>query len=93
MTESARLTAVIDGYVQGVGFRWSVRARAADLGTVTGHARNLADGRVEVVAEGAREECAQLLDWLRTGDTPGRVDTVTEHWGPATSDHDGFTIR
>ncbi|WP_371502520.1 acylphosphatase [Kitasatospora sp. NBC_00374] len=93
MTESVRLTALIDGFVQGVGFRWSVRDGVAGLGTLTGYARNLPDGRVEVVAEGPRKDCALLLDWLRKGDTPGRVEAVTESWGPATGDHDGFTIR
>ncbi|MFJ9517933.1 acylphosphatase [Kitasatospora sp. NPDC101801] len=93
MTESTRLTALIEGHVQGVGFRWSVSARAAGIGPLTGYARNLPDGRVEVLAEGSRADCARLLDWLRTGDTPGRVDTVTEHWGPATGDHPDFRIR
>ncbi|MFJ1708117.1 acylphosphatase [Kitasatospora sp. NPDC088346] len=92
MTESVRLTAVVDGRVQGVGFRWSVMARVSGPDALTGHARNLPDGRVEVVAEGPQEDCEQLLAWLRTGDTPGRVGSVSESWGPATGDHDGFTV-
>ena len=47
----ARLTASVRGRVQGVGFRWWVRARALELGLV-GTATNLPDGRVEVVAAG-----------------------------------------
>ncbi len=52
-----RLTAWVDGLVQGVGFRWWVRSRAAGLG-LTGTATNLPDGRVEVIAEGGRRACA-----------------------------------
>ncbi|TWP51205.1 acylphosphatase [Lentzea tibetensis] len=74
-----RLNAWVRGHVQGVGFRWWTRSRALELGLV-GSASNLRDGRVEVVAEGSREACERLLDALRSGETPGRVDTVVERW-------------
>ncbi|MDU0477992.1 acylphosphatase [Staphylococcus chromogenes] len=74
-----RLTAFVHGHVQGVGFRWFTRAKALELG-LSGSATNLADGRVCVVAEGPRTQCLELLTWLRTGDTPGRVDVVVEQW-------------
>lgn len=74
-----RLTAWVHGAVQGVGFRWWTRSRALELGLV-GSATNLADGRVQVVAEGPQERCDRLLDRLRSGDTPGRVDHVAELW-------------
>ena len=61
--DEVRLTAFVRGRVQGVGFRWWVRARALELG-LTGHAANLADGRVEVVAEGDRDRCERLLTLL-----------------------------
>src|SRR5690606_10576733 len=61
--ERVRLTAWVRGRVQGVGFRWWTRARALELG-LTGAATNLADGRVEVVAEGGRDGCARLLELL-----------------------------
>jgi acylphosphatase len=75
-----RLTAFVKGRVQGVGFRWWTRARALELGLV-GNATNLDDGRVEVVAEGPREACEQLLVLLRGGTTPGRVAFVADRWG------------
>ena len=49
---TTRMTAHVRGNVQGVGFRWWTRSRALELG-LAGYAKNLADGRVEVVAEGA----------------------------------------
>lgn len=89
---SARLTAHVKGRVQGVGFRWWTRARALELG-LRGTATNLADGRVEVVAEGPREALEQLLDLLRGGTTPGRVDFVADRWGEPRGVPDGFWER
>jgi len=79
---TVRLTAWVRGHVQGVGFRWWTRARALELG-LTGWARNLDDGRVEVVAEGDREACEALLALLQAGGTPGRVRSVVEQWSDA----------
>lgn len=75
--------------MQGVGFRWWTHRQASALG-LTGYARNLPDGRVEVVAEGDRAACARLLDALRSGRTPGSVRTVSESWSPATGEHADF---
>lgn len=93
MNENVRLTAWVRGRVQGVGFRWWTRENAMRIGGLDGYVGNLGDGRVQVVAEGDRERCEQLLDWLATGDTPGRVDGVTEIWGPPRGGYDGFEIR
>lgn len=87
-----RLTAWVHGQVQGVGFRWWTRSRALELQLV-GLARNLQDGRVEVVAEGGREDCEQLLALLRGGCSPGRVDTVVERWSEARGGLRGFVER
>ena len=70
-----RLTAWVHGHVQGVGFRWWTRSRALELG-LTGYAKNQADGRVLVVAQGPRGDCERLLELLRGGSTPGSVDNV-----------------
>ncbi|TVL94338.1 acylphosphatase [Streptomyces sp. SAJ15] len=93
MNDDVRLTAWVRGRVQGVGFRWFTRANALAIGGLVGFASNLADGRVQVVAEGPRNECEQLLDWLRAGDTPGRVDGVTEIWGTPRGGYETFEIR
>ncbi|MFF5717856.1 acylphosphatase [Streptomyces buecherae] len=93
MNENARLTAWVRGRVQGVGFRWFTRANALRIGTLVGFASNLDDGRVQVVAEGPRAGCEELLEWLRTGDTPGRVDGVTEIWDTPRGGYETFEIR
>jgi acylphosphatase len=87
-----RLTAWVHGRVQGVGFRWWTRSRASELG-LRGYASNLADGRVEVVAEGAKGDCEELLGLLRGGTTPGQVDLVVERWSDAKGNVTGFVER
>lgn len=93
MNDDARLTAWVRGRVQGVGFRWFTRANALQIGGLTGFAVNLDDGRVQVVAEGPRENCHRLLEWLRSDDTPGRVEGVTEIWDTPRGGYEGFAIR
>jgi len=66
----------VAGRVQGVYFRASTRQRATELG-VTGHARNLADGRVEVLACGSPSAVEQLCEWLWEGPPTARVTEVT----------------
>lgn len=89
MTELVRVTAWARGRVQGVGFRWWVRSRALELGLV-GSASNLADGRVEVIAEGSRDACERLVALLRGTGTPGQVSGVTERWSDARGNLTGF---
>jgi len=88
-----RLLAWVDGQVQGVGFRWWVRAHALELG-LAGSATNLPDGRVEVLAEGARPACARLLVLLHGHKAPGRVTDITARWaGPGERRLSGFVCR
>lgn len=90
--QPVRLTAWVHGHVQGVGFRWWTRCRALELRLV-GSAANLADGGVEVVAEGCTADCEALLAVLRSSDTPGAVRKVVERWSEATGELRGFVER
>lgn len=87
-----RLTAHVKGRVQGVGFRWWTRARALELG-LRGSVTNLADGRVEVVAEGPEPALRELLALLRGDTAPGRVEFVADRWGEDRSLPEGFVER
>lgn len=91
-SDSVRLTAWVHGHVQGVGFRWWTRSRALELGLV-GSAANHRDGRVLIVAEGARADCERLLDLLDRRLSPGRVDTVVSDWSPPRGEIEGFVER
>mgnify|MGYP005829604373 CR=1 FL=1 len=71
---------LVSGRVQGVGFRAATRTEALRLG-LCGHARNLRDGRVEVIARGDEDALEALGAWLREGPPAARVDAVArEAW-------------
>lgn len=65
----------VSGRVQGVWFRASTREQARRLG-ISGYARNLADGRVEVLACGEERTLQQLQEWLWQGPVGARVERV-----------------
>jgi acylphosphatase len=66
---------LVSGLVQGVGFRWFVARHARSLG-LTGFARNLPDGRVEVVVNGTDETLTALERLLRQGPANAQVERV-----------------
>jgi len=65
----------VSGRVQGVWYRGSTRREAERLGLV-GYARNLADGRVEVLACGKRQAVDELQEWLWQGPPAAEVTAV-----------------
>jgi acylphosphatase len=67
----------VSGKVQGVFFRAATANEARRLG-IRGHAVNLADGRVEVLAIGTGPALAELRSWLQRGPSAARVDVVSE---------------
>ena len=68
----------VSGRVQGVFYRASTAEQARRLG-VTGYARNLTDGRVEVLACGDAESVDALVAWLSIGPSAARVTDVEQH--------------
>ncbi len=69
---------LIQGRVQGVGFRWFVQREAGEL-DLRGWVRNTEEGEVEVVAAGTAEDLAELRASLRRGPRGSRVDHLIEH--------------
>ena len=69
---------LVSGRVQGVAFRAHTREEAVRRG-LRGYARNLADGRVEVVACGDAACIEALAAWLRHGPPLARVDAIERH--------------
>lgn len=79
------------GLVQGVCFRAATARRASELGIV-GHARNLADGTVEVLAIGPEAQLDALRAWLEVGPPAARVERVlTERAAVPSSPPDRFS--
>jgi acylphosphatase len=76
-----RVVAVVSGHVQGVGYRYFVRGLARATG-LTGSARNLPDGRVEVVLEGPEDDVRAVLAALGGPEAPGTVTSVGHRTEP-----------
>ena len=84
---------LVEGRVQGVGFRWFVMTRAQRLG-LGGWVRNLPDGRVEVVAFGSSEAMAALEAEVREGPAGAHVTRITSSDVPHEDvDAKSFTVR
>jgi len=90
MNEPASLLATVSGRVQGVFYRDYTGRCARELG-LTGYARNLRGGNVEVRAEGERRQLEKLVDCLKTGSPASRVDNVTTTWSAYTGGYPGFS--
>jgi acylphosphatase len=95
MTDSAnksRIRLRIEGRVQGVFFRVSAAEEARRLG-ITGWARNLPDGSVEVVAEGETKALDALTAWCRKGPTGAWVENLRVLKEEFSGDLQDFRIR
>lgn len=68
--------ALVKGRVQGVWYRGSTQRKAQELG-VSGWAKNLADGRVEVLMCGEESALSELANWLHEGPPMAQVESVT----------------
>jgi acylphosphatase len=87
-----RLSAVVRGQVQGVGFRWSVQRFARTL-RLHGYAANRPDGSVEVVAEGSAADLDELEEFLRDGPGLAQVTAVDAQRGPASGVFHEFATK
>jgi len=74
-TRKKAIHAIVQGRVQGVGFRYSARYAARKL-DITGWVRNLENGDVEILAEGSEEALADFEAWLSDGPPGARVDRL-----------------
>jgi acylphosphatase len=83
---------LISGRVQGVFYRASTREQALQLG-LAGHAKNLADGRVEVLASGTAFALDALERWLRHGPPAAKVETVIREALPDQTELHGFAAQ
>jgi acylphosphatase len=83
---------VVRGRVQGVGFRWFVEREAHILG-IAGWVRNNADGSVEILAQGTRDQLLGLRARLREGPRAARVDAVDESEGCPAAGISSFRIE
>ena len=92
MEEKNRLHAFVYGKVQGVMFRYFALDTAEKPG-LTGWVRNKFDRRVEVMAEGEKENLKKFIRQLERGPERSDVERVDEEWLPATGEYKKFRVR
>ncbi|HVP15046.1 MAG TPA: acylphosphatase [Terriglobales bacterium] len=86
-----RVSLVITGHVQGVGFRWYVQRQAQALG-LSGEVGNRSDGAVLIEAEGGRHALEQLLEAAREGPMGAVVRNVEARWSEGPGRYQDFHI-
>ena len=86
-----RMTVLYSGRVQGVGFRYTAKTVATGF-EVSGTIRNLPDGRVELVAEGARQELDAFRTALQDAGLAGFIRDEKVDWADAKNEFRGFEI-
>lgn len=89
--ERQRLQVFYSGHVQGVGFRYTVKTLALGY-EVTGTIRNLADGRVELLAEGVKDELRAFQQAIRDSGLGRLITDEQTSWSAAGNQFRGFTI-
>lgn len=85
------MTIFYSGHVQGVGFRYSVKTVAAGF-EVSGTVRNLSDGRVELIAEGSREELDAFRQAIPDAGLARFIRNQDVSWSEAAGGFRGFEI-
>ncbi|RBP28597.1 acylphosphatase [Marinobacter pelagius] len=90
--DKKRWKMLISGKVQGVYYRASTEKEANRLG-LSGYARNLPDGRVEVIAEGSPEELQQLHQWCQEGPPAAKVTDIEVEEQRANGEFSNFGVR
>ena len=87
-----QLYILVNGWVQGVGFRYFVQSRAMMLG-IKGYVRNLRNGQVEVIAEGPKSDLETFVHYLRRGPELSRVSNVEIKERPYSERYHHFQIK
>jgi acylphosphatase len=87
-----RVHVLVSGLVQGVGFRYFVCNKAKNL-TLTGYARNLFSGDVEIEAEGDRSLVEEFLKLIKVGPRAAHVVDIRIEWIKCTGKHSGFELQ
>jgi acylphosphatase len=92
LNRKSRLTVVVRGWVQGVGYRDYASRVASRLG-LKGWVRNSSDGSVEIAAEGRKEDLQRFLDDLRQGPPAAEVERVDASWEDGRQEFTRWELR
>jgi len=83
---------IISGKVQGVAYRAYVQDAATEL-ELTGWARNLPDGAVEIVAQGTPDTLKEFVEYLHEGSLTSKVEGVSVDWQTPKTEYSDFSIK
>ncbi|PIU65862.1 MAG: acylphosphatase [Armatimonadetes bacterium CG07_land_8_20_14_0_80_40_9] len=89
--EKARIEAKVSGLVQGVGYRFFVQREAYSL-NLSGYAKNLWDGKVEVIVEGDKDKLLKFLEALKKGPWLSQVKDIKAVWREYKGEFKGFGV-
>jgi acylphosphatase len=87
-----QLHIIVSGKVQGVGFRYFSQMKAVQYG-ITGWAKNLADGSVEIVASGSKDQLDPFIEDLRVGNPFSKINNIEITESRIIEDYHSFTIK
>ncbi len=90
--KQVRVRVLLEGRVQGVSMRYYTQRKATEVG-VGGFVRNLSDGRVEAVFEGAEDKVDAMLEWCKTGAPSARIDSIALRYEEPEGRFAGFNVR
>jgi acylphosphatase len=89
---TSRVDMIIEGRVQGVGFRHFTLHHANELG-ISGSVKNRPDGTVSVIAEGEEEALLQFIAYLKQGPAMSHVSQIRQDWKEATQSFSDFNVE
>ncbi|MBN2571641.1 MAG: acylphosphatase [Ignavibacteriales bacterium] len=92
MEKELRAEILVDGKVQGVGFRFFVHRIATNL-RLNGFTKNLPTGQVMTIVEGQKEKIEQLYESIKVGTSHSFVENYTIFWSESKNEFNNFEIR
>ena len=90
-TDKIRAEIIVNGLVQGVGFRYYVQRKAYDLG-LGGYVKNLYTGEVLIIAEGEKSMLEELIKIIKTGPSHAHIKNCRVEWSNSKDEFTTFEI-
>ena len=87
--EIVELKAIVKGEVQGVFFRATVKEHASHF-SISGYAKNLADGSVEITAQGTKRDLESFVQNIKKNPGRGKIDNISSSYHKPTDQFTGF---
>nr|BAL57570.1 acylphosphatase [uncultured Chloroflexota bacterium] len=90
--KQVRVRIIIEGWLQGMNFRYQTQQQARKLGLV-GFVRTLSDGRIEIEAQGDRKQVEQLLEWCQQEPHSTHIRNILYRFDDPIERYSAFNVR